>query len=52
MIHNDDFQIVTSSGSNSLPSNWKEAFNVEHYADDKLFDKLLQARVRNNNILL
>ena len=37
---------------NSLPANWREIFEVQHYADDENFTKPLEAQVNNKNVNL
>ena len=38
-----------NNGLNSLPANWREIFEVQHYADNENFTKLLEAQVNNKN---
>ena len=52
IVHNDKFHTVTRSGSNTLPPNWKEAFNTDHYAEDPSFDTPFQATINDKKISL
>ena len=47
IVHDDDFQTVSPSGSNSLPLNWKEVFEIDHYANDQNFQTPLEAKVND-----
>ena len=43
---------MTNNGLNSLPANWREIFEIQHYADDENFTLPLEAQVNNKNINL
>ena len=45
IVHDNDFQTVSPSGSNSLPLNWKEVFEVDHYIDDVNFTTPLESKI-------
>ena len=50
IMQDDDFQNITNNGFNSLPGNWREVFDVQHYADDESFTSPLQEKLNNNTV--
>ena len=50
LVHDNEFHTVTSSSSNTLPPNWKEAFSTDHYAEDPNFNAPLTANVNNKDV--
>ena len=51
-LYDDEFHTINGSSSNTLPPDWKEVFNVIHYAEDPSFDEPLKAKINNKDISL
>ena len=41
LVHDDDFQTITQSGSNALPPNWRDVFDTHYHTDDENFQNPL-----------
>ena len=50
LVHDDEFQTVSSSNNNELPNDWKDILAISHYSDDEHFTSPLQATIDDKSI--